>query len=154
MNLAKNFTLAELMYSATAARLGLDNTPPPEIVVELRLTAAVLQRIRDHLSALRGRDTPMYDISGYRALKVNRAVGSSDTSDHVRGKAGDFKAVGMTPFEVCQALLPKMAEFGIEQLINEGTWVHVGRGKQAKAVNQVLTIDRHGTRAGILQVRP
>ena len=53
--------------------------------------------------------------------------------------------------EVCQALLPKMAEFGIGQLINGQTWVHVGRGVQANPINRLLTIDKRGTRAGILQ---
>jgi zinc D-Ala-D-Ala carboxypeptidase len=154
MNLTKNFTLAELTYSATAVRDGLDNTPSVAIIAELQKTANMLQRIRDYLSELRDRDTPMSDISGYRALKVNRAVGSSDTSDHVKGMAGDFKAAGMTPYDVCQALLPKMVEFGIGQLINELTWVHVGRGVQAHAFNRVLTIDSHGTRPGILKVRP
>lgn len=154
MNLAKNFTLQELTYSAKGALLGLDNTPPESIIAELRKTAAMMQKIRDHLSQLRGVDTPMYDISGYRSLLVNRAVGSGDASDHVKGKAGDFKAKGMTPYEVCQALLPKMDEFGIGQLINEVTWVHVGRAMPAKVINRVLTIDRHGTRAGILKVRP
>jgi hypothetical protein len=154
VNLTKNFTLEELTHSAKGMLLGLDNTPSVAVIAELLLTANMLQKIRDYLTELRDRDTPMSDISGYRALAVNRAVGSSDTSDHVKGKAADFKTTGMSPFEVCQALLPKMAEFGIEQLINELTWVHVGRGKQANPINRVLTIDKHGTRPGIVQVRP
>ena len=154
MNLTKNFTLAELTHSATAVQRGLDNTPSVAVIAELQKTANMLQTIRDYLSELRGRDTPLFDISGYRALKVNRAVGSSDTSDHVKGMAGDFKATGMTPYEVCQALLLKMTEFGIGQLINELTWVHVGRGKPANPINRVLTIDSHGTRPNILRVRP
>lgn len=154
MNLTKNFTLGELTYSATAVRDGLDNTPSVAVIAELQQTANMLQRIRDYLSVLRGRDTPMSDISGYRALKVNRAVGSSDTSDHVKGMAADFKTAGMTPYDVCLALAPKMAELGIGQLINELTWVHVGRPVPAKAVNRIITIDGHGTRPGIVRVRP
>lgn len=154
MNLAKNFTLAELTYSAKGASLRLDNTPPASIITELQLTAGMLQKIRDYLSQLRGVDTPLFDISGFRSLPVNRAVGSSDTSDHVKGTAADFKAKGMTPYEVCQALLPKMDEFGIGQLINELTWVHVGRAMPAKVINRVITIDSHGTRPGIVRVRP
>lgn len=154
MSLTKNFTLAELTHSAKALSLGLDNTPSAKIIDELRLTAAMLQRIRDYLSVLRGQDTPLSGISGYRAPAVNRAVGSSDTSDHVRGMAADFKAAGMTPYEVCQALVPKMAELGIGQIINELTWVHVGRPVPAKVVNRVITIDSHGTRPGIVRVRP
>nr|WP_315401804.1 D-Ala-D-Ala carboxypeptidase family metallohydrolase [uncultured Duganella sp.] len=153
MNLTRNFKLEELTYSATAVRDGLDNTPTMGIIAELQLTADMLQKIRDYLTELRGRDTPMFDISGYRAVKVNRAVGSSDGSDHIKGMAADFKAVGMTPYEACQALVPKMAEFGIGQLINELTWVHVGRPAPAKPINRIITIDRHGTRPGIVRVR-
>lgn len=154
MKLAPNFTLQELTYSAAAVRNRLDNTPPEAVVEELRLTAALLQRIRNYLTELRDRDTPLRDISGYRSLAVNRLVGSSDTSDHVKGMAADFEAVGMTPFEVCCALLPKMDEFGIGQLINEKTWVHVGRRMPSKLINRVITIDDHGTRSGIVRVRP
>lgn len=154
MNLTKNFTLFELTYSATAVNIGLDNTPSATTVAELQQTANMLQKIRDYLSDLRGIDTPMYDISGYRALKVNRAVGSSDTSDHVKGMAADFKVKGMTPYDICQALAPKMQELGIGQLINELTWVHVGRPVPAKAVNRIITIDKHGTRPGVVRVRP
>lgn len=67
--------------------------------------------------------------------------------------AADFKAKNMTPFDVCQALLPKLDEFGIGQLINEVTWVHVSRKPQSKKVNRVITIDKLGTRGGIVQVR-
>lgn len=153
MNLTANFTLEELTHSAKAIQLGLDNTPPLAIIAELQITANLLQTIRDYLSQLRGCDTPLTHISGYRALAVNRAVPSADTSDHIKGMAADFKTVGMTPYEVCQALLPKMDAFGIGQLINEQTWVHVGRGMPAKTINRVLTIDAHGPRPGILQVR-
>ena len=63
---------------------------------------------------------------------MNRGVGSSDGSDHVRGMAADFKALRMTPYQVCQALLPKLDEFGIGQIINELTWVHVSTKMVAK----------------------
>lgn len=153
MNLAKNFTLAELTQSAYAERQHLDNTPTPEIVSELLLTAEMLQDIRDYLSLKNGRDTPLVGISGYRSILVNRGIGSTDRSDHVTGKAADFKAVGMTPFDVCQMLVPKLDAFGIGQLINELTWVHVSRKPQAKEINRVITIDKLGTRAGLVQVR-
>ncbi len=154
MNLTKNFTLKELTDSAWATTNRVDNTPPPAVLIELQRTAELLQRIRNYLTACAGIDTPMSDISGFRSIPVNRGVGSSDGSDHVRGCAADFKARGMTPYQVCQALLPKLDEFGIGQIINELTWVHVSTKMVAKPINRIITIDRHGTRAGILQVRP
>lgn len=154
MQLTKNFTLEELVESDWAARHGVDNTPPPAARAELQRTAEMLQRIRDFLTASNGIDTPMTNISGYRSIPVNRGIGSSDTSDHPRGMAADFKALRMTPYQVCQALLPKLDALGIGQIVNELTWVHVSTRMQAKSINRVLTIDSHGTRAGIVQVRP
>jgi len=153
MNLTKNFTLTELTQSAYAERQHLDNTPRPAIGNELLLTAQLLQKIRDYLSLKNGRDTPLINISGYRSILVNRGVGSTDKSDHVIGMAADFKAVGMTPFETCQMLLPKLDELGIGQLINELSWVHVSRKPKVKEINRVITIDKLGTRAGIVPVR-
>jgi uncharacterized protein YcbK (DUF882 family) len=154
MQLTKNFTLKELTDSNWAVRHGVDNTPPAAVLAELRRTAELLQRIRNYLTVCAGIDTPMSDISGYRSIPVNRGVGSSDGSDHVRGMAADFKARGMTPYQVCQALLPKLDEFGIGQIINELTWVHVSTKMVAKPINRIITIDRYGTRAGILRGRP
>jgi uncharacterized protein YcbK (DUF882 family) len=154
MNLTKNFTLEELTQSSYADRQHLDNSPSQEVVHELLLTAKLLQNIRDYLSVtIMGSDTPLINISGYRSILVNRGIGSSDKSDHILGMAADFKAVGMTPLAVCQLLLPKLDELGIGQLINELTWVHVSRKPQEKEVNRVITIDKLGTRAGLLKTR-
>ena len=153
MNLTKNFTLQELTASDWAARHGVDNTPSTTVLAELQRTAEMLQRIRNYLTASTGIDTPLTNISGYRSIHVNRGIGSTDGSDHVRGCAADFKALRMTPYQVCQALLPKLDEFGIGQIINELTWVHVSTRPVAKPVNRIITIDTRGTRVGILQVR-
>ena len=47
--LTQHFTLAELTASGTAQRLGLDNTPPPEVLPALTNTAEMLERIRSTL---------------------------------------------------------------------------------------------------------
>ena len=49
MQLTQHFTLAELTKSSTAERLGLDNTPPPEVLPALTSTAEMLERIRSTL---------------------------------------------------------------------------------------------------------
>lgn len=153
MKLTKNFTLEELTQSAYAERQHLNNTPPAEVVTELLETANLLQNIRDYLTHRNGYDTPLINISGYRSILVNRGIGSTDRSDHITGMAVDFKALGMTPFNVCQMLLPRLDEFGIGQLINELSWVHVSRKPQEKEVNRVVTIDKLGTRVGIVAMR-
>ncbi|CDG82100.1 D-Ala-D-Ala carboxypeptidase family metallohydrolase [Janthinobacterium agaricidamnosum] len=154
MQLSQNFTLAELTASDYAARHGIDNTAPPAVQDELRRTAQMLQRIRNYLSASSAIDTPLTQISGYRCLALNRGIGSGDGSDHVQGMAADFKALRLTPYQICQALLPKLDEFGIGQIINELSWVHVSTRMPVRPINRIITIDRLGTRAGIVQGRP
>lgn len=153
MLLTTNFTLAELSISDHALRHGIDNTPPPAVLDELRRTAQLLQRIRDELSASTGIDTPLLRISGYRCLLLNRSIGSADGSDHVTGMAADFQVLRLTPYQICQALLPKLDQLGLGQLIHEPGWVHVSTRLPARPVNRVITIDRLGTRAGILPRR-
>lgn len=118
--LTEHFTLEEMVLSQTAARLGIDNTPTPEILKNLRVTAAKLEEIRTLLRA------PILVSSGYRAPAVNAAVGGSKNSAHMLGLAADFTAPG---FGTVLQLARKIAASGIvyDQLIYEfGTWVHIG----------------------------
>lgn len=147
MQISPHFTLEEFTRSDTAARLGIDNTPPADVVEELRATALMMERVREILGA------PIVISSGYRCLALNRAVGSKDTSAHVWGGAVDFtcEAFG-TPLEIAQRLSQRQALLGYDQIIHEWKrWVHIGRarsGLQPRA--ELLTIDSRGTRAGLV----
>jgi hypothetical protein len=119
--MTKNFTLAELTYSATAALKGIDNTPPPETLPALKFTAEGLERVREALGNVRIRIT-----SGYRSPKLNELVGGAPTSQHVKGEACDFVAKNYgAPKDIVAFLAPKVTELGIDQLICEGEWVHI-----------------------------
>lgn len=121
--LSDHFTLAELTVSAAAARKGLDNTPPPEIVDQLILTADRMEKVRELLGG-----HPIRVTSGYRSPAVNRAVGGSATSAHRTGHAVDFTCPGFgTPAQVAAHLAKHLT--GFDQIIEEfGQWVHVGFG--------------------------
>jgi zinc D-Ala-D-Ala carboxypeptidase len=87
MRLSKNFTLQELIYSSTAMRLGIDNSPTKEGVLKLTLLAtSLLQPLRDRLGALRV-------TSGYRSPQLSEAIGSSANSQHCRYEAVDMQFV-------------------------------------------------------------
>ena len=116
-SLSKYFYLDEFLVSETAERVGIDMTPPPAIVDNLsNLCALVLQPLRIALG-------PVFVTSGYRPLELNRAIGSSDSSQHVAGGAADIRVSGHPPLEVCQWLATNV---DYDQLILEfGRWTHV-----------------------------
>jgi len=148
MQLTQHFTLAELTKSSTAERLGLDNTPPPEVLPALTRTAEMLERIRSTLGV------PVTVTSGYRAWAVNKAVGGVTTSDHAQGRAADIVAPRYgTPLQIARALAPLVDVLGIGQLIYERfgstSWVHVSTRVPDKRVNRVITITSAGTQLGI-----
>jgi hypothetical protein len=151
MNLTQHFTLEE--FTMTQHR-GIVNNLPSFLVPNAIQTCEMLERIRTYLSQLAGRDVPIFISSGYRCKALNDAVGSKDTSDHLRGWAADWTASSFgTPFDVCMALAPKVDDLGIGQLIHEfGTWTHTGVSKPMKAVNRIITISRAGTAVGVNKV--
>ncbi len=148
MNLTAHFTLAELTRSAKAGQLGIDNTPPRELVPRLVMVAEMLERIRSTL------DCPVVVTSGYRCERLNLAVGGATTSDHPQGHAADIIAPRYgSAWQVANTLAPLVSVLGIGQLILEGVrgkqWVHVSTHVPEKAVNRVITITDSGVKAGI-----
>ncbi len=146
--LTKHFDLEQLTRSSVAHARGLSNTPPPELVPRLILTAEMLERIRATLGV------PVTVTSGYRSPQVNIAVGGATSSDHTQGHAADIVAPGYgTPYEIARALAPLVSTLGIGQLILEGIkgkrWVHVSTHTPEKAVNRIITITDAGVRVGI-----
>jgi zinc D-Ala-D-Ala carboxypeptidase len=122
MELSEHFTLEEMVASDTAAKGGIDNTPSPEIVEELKATTALLEKIRAILGV------PMQVTSGYRCPALNTAVGGVADSAHLFGQAADFVAPTFgSPLQICLALKPQAAALNFDQLIRESTWVHIGR---------------------------
>ena len=96
MNLSPHFTLAEMTASQTAARHGLDNTPPPEMVGHLVL---LCEQILEPARAALG---PLRVTSGYRSPLVNSRVGGSRTSAHCLGYAADVLPVSVSKREFAE----------------------------------------------------
>lgn len=145
MQLSTYFSLDEFTDSDTAARQNIDNDLPLELVGAARETCEMLDRIREHLGQ------PVILTSGYRCLRLNRSLGSKDTSDHLKAMAGDIKSPKYgSPYKIAKALEPKMQEFGIGQMILEfGRWVHVSRRAPTRDVNRLLTYTSTGKLVGI-----
>lgn len=127
MKITKDFTLEELTKSATANRLKINNEPTEqELNSLLALCRTILQPIRDKYGK------PIIISSGFRCAKLNKAVGGSKTSQHVKGEAADIhttsdtKASNKALFEVIVEMVQK-GEITVGQLINEYdyNWLHV-----------------------------
>lgn len=125
--LTTHFTLEEL--TVTQVR-GANNTPPTGLIPALQDTADRMENVRDLLGH------PIIVTSGYRSPEVNKAVGASPTSAHIGGRAIDFicPAAG-TPREVAAQIAASLIDF--DQLIAEGSWVHISFDPQLR--KQVLT---------------
>lgn len=116
----KYFTIKELTKSSTAEAKGIDNTPTPE--VERNLTALV-DNILDGVREIYGK--PITVNSGYRCPELNKAVGGSATSDHVKGFAADITGGSKEENERLFNIIKH--NFHFSQLIDEKnfSWVHV-----------------------------
>ena len=130
--LSEHFDLGEFTASQEATRHGINNKPSEKVVENLRMLAALLEQVR----ALLGGGAIRIS-SGYRSLALNRHIGSSDTSAHIRGWAADFTCPSFgSPITVAKEIAESNLKF--DQLICEGNaWIHISCDPQNR--RQVLT---------------
>jgi len=147
MKLSEHFSLAEFTASDTAERRRIDNSLPPELLNAAQNTAEMMEKIREVLG-----DNPIIITSGYRCPELNRAIGSGDSSDHLKAAAVDFKCPSFgSPKAVAMHLADKIDSLGVGQLIHEfDSWCHVSARRPSRDVNRVITINQSGTHAGIV----
>ena len=141
MNITPHFTLEELTTSETAERNGWDNTPGEAELANLKRLANLLEQVRALVNK------PVMVNSAYRSKKVNDAVGSKDTSQHRLGCAADIRVPGMTPDQLCRAVIA--SGIGYDQIIREfDRWTHISvpNTESTPPRKQALIIDRAGTR--------
>lgn len=144
MNLTKNFTLAEMTKSETALRLGIDNEPNEQQLSALKALAEnVLQPVRDHF----GKGVKVN--SALRTLPVNRAIGSGDNSDHVRGQAADIEIPGVANAELAEWIKDNLSfrqlilEFYTPGIPDSG-WVHVSYVAEDNKKQVLTAIKQNG----------
>lgn len=135
----KYFTMQELTASATARRKGIDNTPDAQAKANLTaLVANVLDPLREKWGA------PIVVTSGFRSVKLNRAVGGAARSQHCKGQAADIRSVSDTKKDNKRLFeLVKASGLPFDQLIDEYDydWVHVSFRIEANR-REVLHVTR------------
>ena len=134
----KYFSIPELSRSDTAARLFIDNTPPPDAVARLN---ALVSAVLDPLRQAYGR--PITINSGYRSPRLNSAVSGAKNSQHLCGEAADIDVHSRIGnkwlFDYIRHNLP------FDQLIHERgnraegpDWVHVSYRADGSNRRQII----------------
>ena len=88
----KYFSIEELVKSATAERLAIDNTPPR---AAQRMLTILVEQLLDPIRRRYG--APIIVTSGYRCPALNTAVGGVANSHHIVGCAADIVAPLLSP---------------------------------------------------------
>lgn len=140
MNLTPNFTLEELTHTDHRE---FDNTPNEAELANLYRLADFLEQVKVVIGG-----KPIIVNSAFRSAEVNRAVGSTDKSQHRRGCAADIRVPGMTPDQVVSAIIGSGLPY--DQVIREfDRWTHVSipNTDDTAPREMALIIDKQGTRA-------
>ena len=130
MMISKYLSFQEATKSPTALRLGIDNSPTPEHLENMKYVATeIFDKVREFVGG------PVAATSFYRSKALNDVVpGSSKTSQHMVGQAIDIDAdvyQGKSNLEIFHFINSNLV---FDQLIAEypnvlgsPSWVHVSK---------------------------
>lgn len=133
--LSEHFALDELIFSQYAIRNNIDNTPSPSVLGNLYVLADTLEQVRKLYNK------PINISSGYRCPKLNKGIGGAKNSAHLLGLAADFTISGLSLKTIAKDIIASNINF--EQLIFEGTWLHLGLSTNRPMQREVLTATFH-----------
>lgn len=150
VKLTENFSLFELTVTNKAGLQDLNRMLTSEQIVKLTEVAKMLEQIRAFIGK------PLIVTSAYRCPEVNKAVGSSDHSQHLLCEAADFVPSGMDIGDGFRDVwrIVKHGDLKVGQLIFETaergdsftSWIHVSLGqpyRDQSRCQQVLRME-HG----------
>ena len=136
--ISKHISDRESVYSTTAIRRGLDNTPDAEQLLNMKLLAKkVFEPLREWVGG------PIRINSFFRGPELNTAIGGSSKSQHCKGQAMDIDDGGCnkTNAEMYRFIKDELEfdqmiwEFGDDDNPN---WVHVSYVSEIDNRNRCL----------------
>ena len=126
MQLSKHFHLLEFLKSETAINLGIVNIPTFGDCLRLTQLSLFMEDVRLELN-----NSPIIITSGFRNFALNKAVGGSSNSDHMRGLACDFiSKSNLTPLQCFEKI--KKSYLNFDQMILYNSFIHIGLGPQMR----------------------
>ena len=136
--ISKHISDREGVYSTTAMRRGLDNTPNGEQLANMKLLAEkVFEPLREWVGG------PIRINSFFRGPELNTAIGGSSKSQHCKGQAMDIDDGGCNKTNAQMYKYIK-DELKFDQMIWEfgdddnPNWVHVSYVSEDKNRNRCL----------------
>lgn len=143
MTLSKHFTLAEMTGTA---HKGVNNDPDALQSESLMLLCVnVLEPLRERLGK------PIIVGSGFRSVELNKLVGGSPRSQHMRGEAADIVVPGVKVAEVVKII--RELKLPVDQCIDEfSAWVHVSHRRGNWQRNQYMKARKVGGKTVYLEV--
>lgn len=141
-NISQHISYDEAVISQTALRLHIDNTPSPDIIATMKLTAEkIFEPARTHFG-------PLIVDSFYRCPTLNNAIGGAKTSQHMRGEAIDIK---MPNGDNLALLEWARHNLDFDQIIYEfdnghgqPTWVHISYHAGYNRKSVIRAVKRNG----------
>ena len=130
MRISENFSLSEFTTSRNYPNI--KNVPNAEQCDNLqRLVTFVLQPVRNIVKK------SISISSGFRCPELNKAVGGSATSDHMRGRSSDIFVTdgSMTPRQLAQIIIDNVS---FDQCIIYKTFVHVSYRSESDNRNMII----------------
>lgn len=138
--LSEYLTLAEGIKSDTAKRHGIDNTPTPDILENMKYVAREIFDIcRVHVGG------PLAANSFYRSRTLNRIIGGAEKSQHMKGEAIDIDCDKFGNGDNNELLNFIKENLDFDQMIGEYPdatgkfdWVHVSKKRTGRNRKEVL----------------
>lgn len=152
--LSDHFTLEEMCKSETALRKGINNIPEDDDIIDnlTDLCRYILEPIRSEY------DTAFTPTSGYRCSALNKTIGSSSKSQHLKGEAADIEIAGVDNYALAVWIQENVP---FDQLILEyytsgepsSGWVHVSHVRAGVGKNRgaCVTFDGNTFTEGLIE---
>jgi len=156
MNISAHITYFEATYSDTAINNNITNMPNSAKLVAMQLVATkVFEPLRAGLG-----NKPIRVTSFFRSKQLNKAIGGSKTSQHMKGEAIDMQVeeIDVKGEEIDMQIESNKAIFDyirenleFDQVISEfpdengnPTWVHVSYSKTRNRKEVLRSVEENG----------
>ena len=141
--LSPHFTRNEFLRSQTAERKGIKNIPDRDQVYNMRaLCSNLLEEIRSGIRKEIKSDALVIITSGFRCKKLNKAIGGSKTSQHMKGQAADLHISGVSLFDAFKYIVSESGLQFDKCVWEFGSWIHISYSMYGNNRNEILSVNK------------